>query len=274
MSLFASLAIVSIANGAFLYFEEFREGQWGLAKSIDDQYFQTGQQFAFSKTGEIAFVDSRGKVFKKSSGVTKQIMSLPGVCANPGWAPSGQQLVVACFTFNNRQEDSALWLHDFETNHSTMLYDAPGLQNQPSWSPDGNFIAFVSGVRVETERVIERIWMYEMSSGAAHEVLGFSDQMLNPAWSPDGSMLAFSAAGSDGLDIWIYKLKQKSLERITEHIAYDDAPAWHPDGVSITFQSTRSGEMELWSVDVAQPRAATRVSSEIRQARSPIWNLQ
>jgi dipeptidyl aminopeptidase/acylaminoacyl peptidase len=66
-----------------------------------------------------------------------------------------------------------------------------------------------------------------------------------PRFSPDGKELAVGIQEGSISDIWIYKLEQGPLTRLTFG-EYDFYPIWTPDGERIVFSSNRDGEADLY----------------------------
>ncbi len=60
----------------------------------------------------------------------------------------------------------------------------------------------------------------------------------SPRLSPDGRRLAVTI-GDPNVDVWIYDLERKTLNRLTSDPAFDYAPVWTPDGQQVVFTSTR-----------------------------------
>jgi dipeptidyl aminopeptidase/acylaminoacyl peptidase len=67
----------------------------------------------------------------------------------------------------------------------------------------------------------------------------------SPRFSPDGKQVAFDIADGSSLDIWIYKLEQGPLTRLTFG-EYDLYPTWTPDGERIVFSSSSAGDPDLF----------------------------
>ena len=58
-----------------------------------------------------------------------------------------------------------------------------------------------------------------------------------PTFSPDGDQVAFYWDGErgDNTDIYVMRLADRSLRRLTHHPAEDSSPIWSPDGRTIAF---------------------------------------
>ena len=69
----------------------------------------------------------------------------------------------------------------------------------------------------------------------------FSDVAL----SPDGSRLAMAISGNDGGAVWVKRLPNGSLTRLTLTGA-SDRPTWSPDGRTVAYLGTRGGKRTAW----------------------------
>lgn len=93
----------------------------------------------------------------------------------------------------------------------------------PSWSPNGQMIAFEAEFGGEGE-----IAVLDLGNGAVKRVTHRSGNEAFPAWSPDGRSLAFAADRLGNSDIWILNLDTGQLRRLTTHPGFDCAPNFVP----------------------------------------------
>lgn len=121
----------------------------------------------------------------------------------------------------------------------------------PSWSPDGQKIAYVS-----FEKKASAIYVQTLATGQRSPVAAFPGINGAPAWSPDGRRLALTLSKDGSPDIYLLDLGSRALTRLTDHYAIDTEPGWSPDGGSIVFTSDRGGKPQLYTVPVTggQPR--------------------
>ena len=63
--------------------------------------------------------------------------------------------------------------------------------------------------------------------------------------SPDGSRLAMTILADDGGAIWVKRLPNGSLTRLS-FIGAADRPAWTPDGRSVAYMASRGGKRTAW----------------------------
>jgi TolB protein len=114
----------------------------------------------------------------------------------------------------------------------------------PAWSPDGQWIAYVS-----FENHLSAIYVQRVITGQRTRVSMRAGINGAPAWSPDGRKLAITLSGDSGHpQIYILDLSTQHLTRITDAPAINTEAAWSPDGQSIYFTSDRAGEPQIYKI--------------------------
>ena len=112
----------------------------------------------------------------------------------------------------------------------------------PAWSPDGQYLAYVS---FETKH--SGVYVQRVKSGERRQVSARAGVNGAPEWSPDGRKLALTLGGGGGNpDIYILDLTTQDLTRITDDPAIDTEPVWAPDGRSLYFTSDRGGSPQIY----------------------------
>jgi TolB protein len=127
-------------------------------------------------------------------------------------------------------------------NAQTVLESDEPLMS-PSWSPDGESLAYVS---FENKR--PEIFIQHLSTAKRSKISGFKGINSAPSWSPDGKFLALVLSKDGGPDIYLMNVATKRLTRLTRHRGIDTEPVWNGDGKSIIFTSDRSGSPQLYEV--------------------------
>jgi TolB protein len=126
----------------------------------------------------------------------------------------------------------------------------------PSWSPDGQWLAYVS---FETKH--SAVYVQLVRSGERRQVSARAGVNAAPEWSPDGHKLALTLGGSGGNpDIFVLDLASQDLTRITDDPSIDTEPVWSPDGRSLYFTSDRAGSPQIYQIAAtagAHPKRVT-----------------
>ena len=126
----------------------------------------------------------------------------------------------------------------------------------PAWSPDGQWLAYVS---FETKHAA--VYVQLVRTGERRQVSARAGVNGAPAWSPDGKKLALTLGGSGGNpDIYVLDLSTQDLTRITDDPAIDTEPEWAPDGRSLYFTSDRAGSPQIYQISAqsgAHPKRIT-----------------
>lgn len=112
----------------------------------------------------------------------------------------------------------------------------------PSWSPDGQWVAYVSYERDGSSA----IFVQEVATGQRRSVSDRKGINGAPAWAPDGKRLAMTLSNGGNPDIYVMDLASAKLQRITSNYAIDTEPAWSPDGQAVVFTSDRGGNPHIY----------------------------
>ncbi len=115
---------------------------------------------------------------------------------------------------------------DADGENPRMILESRQPMMSPAWSPDGQWLAYVS---FENQR--SAIYVQEVRTGERRLVSARAGINGAPAWSPDGRKLALTLGGAGGNpDIYVLDLGTQDLTRLTDDPAIDTEAAWAPDG--------------------------------------------
>jgi Tol biopolymer transport system component len=104
----------------------------------------------------------------------------------------------------------------------------------PSWSPDGQWIAFGLGEWFQERHTGKARIMRVRRDGTGIEAL--TDGSVHsgfPSYSADGKQIVYRAWGENNVGLHILNLEDRSTRVLTT--AYDNLPGWSPDGSRILF---------------------------------------
>jgi TolB protein len=113
----------------------------------------------------------------------------------------------------------------------------------PSWSPDGNQVAYVS---FEQKKPV--VYVQSLTTGQRRPVANFWGSNSAPAWSPDGKRLAVVLTKDGGSQIYLLNVDGSGVFRLTQSSAIDTEPNFSPDGKLLIFTSDRGGSPQIYGI--------------------------
>jgi len=105
-----------------------------------------------------------------------------------------------------------------------------GLQNEPTWSPDGRYIAYSSDRGGKFD-----IWVQQVNGGDPLQITKGPGHHWQPDWSPDGKYIAYRSEEGEGGIYVVPALGGAGFERKIAPFGY--YPKWSPDSSQVLFQT-------------------------------------
>jgi len=174
--------------------------------------------------------------------------------------PTGGGGGLIAFASNENNENMQIWTFDIDLGTRKQLTNLADGACQPTWSPDGKSIAFISPCQAKKD-IYEGARIFILNIDNENTITPFPISIdpsgdFDPSWSPDGNKFVFSSLrpGNDPetkeklIHLFVFDFKNQSVTEITDTRWRDRQPAWSPDSETIIFVR-KVALNEIWTVD-------------------------
>ena len=198
-------------------------------------------QFSVSDTGTLVYVagsslEERTLVWVDRQGKKEVLTAEPRAYVYPRISPDGRRLAV-----DVRDEEDDIWIWDFGRETLTRLTFGPNRESSPTWTPDGQRVAFSS----DRDGSFDLYWKAADGTGTVARL----DESVNGhfpyAFTPDGRYLVFLELGVGQGDLGLLSLEGSPEPLLATGFAERNA-ALSADGRWLAYESNPSGQNEIY----------------------------
>jgi TolB protein len=211
---------------------------------------------------------------------------------------------------SNRSGFKEIYQCDFDGENITQLTSSRSISLTPSFSPDGQFLAYTdytsgrpdlyirrtldgktvavrkSGVSIDpgwrggtnecaTTLSFEgdqEIYLIR-SDGMISRRVTFSKGIdVSPSFSPDGSKMAFVSQRNGMPQIFVQDMSSGAVRRLTFSGNYNTQPSWSPKGDKIAYSTwQKNGEINIFTIN-ADGTDLRQLTSGVKDNEAPSWS--
>ena len=219
---------------------------------------------------------------------------------DPQISPDGAWVAYTVATIDSSKDksDTDVWMTSWDGTQTIRVTSSPDGESSPRWSPDGRYLAFLSG---RQEGKGAQVWLLDRRGGEAQRLTQLKGGVSDYAWSPDSKRLAVvvdeetdSIAKKDTAEhktpkpivvdrygfkrdvegylgtkrshLSLFDIATRKIETLTSGRDDDDSPSWSPDGKWLAFvrsvlsEPDRAGNEDVFVVEARVGAAPRRVT--------------
>ncbi|MDO8754971.1 MAG: protein kinase [Anaerolineales bacterium] len=157
-----------------------------------------------------------------------------------------------------------IYIVDLAGENAVQVTDMSNGACQPSWSPDGAKLVFISPCK-DIDDIYHNASLYLINADGTGltSIATSPGGNFDPAWSPDGKSIAFTSLRTGQMEIFSVNLDDlSSAIQITQGAQKVESrqPAWSQDGSQIVYTVRRFDVYQIWmmNADGTEPKQIVR----------------
>lgn len=186
---------------------------------------------------------------------------------------------------STRSGVAQIYLSDLDGENIVPVTNLPQGACQPSWSPDGGRLVFVSpckGPYVLGQDPPKNTNLFIINADGSNltALPSVPGGDFEPAWSPDGTRIAFTSLRGGSMQVYILTLADQSTQPLSAPSLFGSdsgtearQPAWSPSGEQIALTVRRLSAYQIWTVsDSGQDAQQLVRSGQDLWDYYPVWS--
>jgi Tol biopolymer transport system component len=135
---------------------------------------------------------------------------------------------------SQRDGNGEIYLMNANGSEQINLTNNPSQDRDPSWSPDGSRVLFLSN---RDDPATAQIYVMRADGSNQTRLTNEPGGAHDPAWSPDGTMIAYIIIHGGHGDISVVDINGASDGILVHAPYYPFTPVWSPDGKKLAFRA-------------------------------------
>lgn len=200
------------------------------------------------------------------TGKALETMTAKGNYSAPALSIDEKRVAVSRSDFQTTTT-SDVWLIDLERQAETRFTIDAADDRMPVWSPDGQYIAFVS-TREGTTAIYRKL---ANGAGGEEALISSPESKSTPSWSSDGQYMLYHQLNSGTVwDVYVLPLTgERKPEPVVQTKFVDIHARFSPDGRWIAYSSNETGRFEVYVQSF--PTSGSKWPISINGGSQPHW---
>jgi serine/threonine protein kinase len=241
-----------------------------IAQALNTGYTGTNTasgQFSISASGSLVFASGgilpdreNSLVWVDQQGNAEPIASFKAPFVAARLSPDGRRIA-----YQTLGKETQVWIYDLNRGTAARL-TSEGLAARVTWTPDSRRVVFGWSKTAATNLY----WQPADGSSPMERLATESKVQFPGSWSPDGEALAFVQGGESGLDVMIFRQRDRKIMPLLVSRFSETHPEFSPDGRWIAYVSDESGRAEVYVQPFPGPGGKGQIS--IDGGSQPLWS--
>lgn len=148
---------------------------------------------------------------------------------------------IAGSVYNVEKGGNEIWVYDTQSKVSRVFAPAPGILDQPIWSPDATRLIYSRGLGRGPQ-----LYMRDIAEKDPEQSLPEGEFQLASDWSRDGRLVLFQSENTTDGDFGVIDLNNRQVSWLLKTSANETSPVFSPDQKWIAFITNESGHPEAY----------------------------